>query len=108
MESQKKYPRIFSSESSPPKDADAKAKLHDTTRELATIKPKYFSVTYGAGGSTRAGTYETVKWIKDQGLDAAPHLSCIGATRDSIVEQLQGYRALGVRRIVALGGDLPS
>jgi len=108
MESQKKYPRIFSCEYFPPKDDDAKAKLHDTTRELATIKPKYFSVTYGAGGSTRAGTYETVKWIKDQGLDAAPHMSCIGATRDSIVEQLQGYRALGVRRIVALGGDLPS
>jgi methylenetetrahydrofolate reductase (NADPH) len=108
MESQKNYPRVFSCEYFPPKDDDAKAKLHDTTRELATIKPKYFSVTYGAGGSTRAGTYETVKWIKDQGLDAAPHMSCIGATRDSIVEQLQGYRALGVRRIVALGGDLPS
>jgi methylenetetrahydrofolate reductase (NADPH) len=108
MESQKKYPRVFSCEYFPPKDDDAKTKLHDTTRELATIKPKYFSVTYGAGGSTRAGTYETVKWIKDQGLDAAPHMSCIGATRDSIVEQLQGYRALGVRRIVALGGDLPS
>jgi methylenetetrahydrofolate reductase (NADPH) len=108
MESQKKYPRVFSCEYFPPKDDDAKAKLHDTTRELATLKPKYFSVTYGAGGSTQAGTYETVKWIKDQGLDAAPHMSCIGATRASIVEQLKGYQALGLKRIVALGGDLPS
>jgi len=108
MESQKNYPRVFSCEYFPPKDDDAKAKLHDTTRELATLRPKYFSVTYGAGGSTQAGTYETVKWIKDQGLEAAPHLSCIGATRDSLVEQLAHYRALGIRRIVALGGDLPS
>jgi methylenetetrahydrofolate reductase (NADPH) len=108
MNTQKNFPRVFSCEYFPPKDDDAKVKLHDTTRELATLKPKYFSVTYGAGGSTRAGTYETVKWILDQGLDAAPHMSCIGATRDSIVEQLQGYRALGVKRIVALGGDLPS
>ncbi len=108
MESQKKFSRVFSCEFFPPKDDDAKAKLHDTTRELAQLKPKYFSVTYGAGGSTQAGTYETVKWIKQQGLDAAPHISCIGATRATIVEQLQRYQALGIKRIVALGGDLPS
>ena len=108
MESQKKFPRVFSCEYFPPKDEDAKTKLHETTRELATLQPKYFSVTYGAGGSTQAGTYETVKWIKEQGLDAAPHISCVGATRASIVDHLKAYRALGIKRIVALGGDLPS
>ncbi len=108
MESQKKSPRVFSCEYFPPKDDEARAKLHATTHELATLKPKYFSVTYGAGGSTQTGTYETVKWIKEQGLDAAPHISCIGATRERIVEQLKSYQALGIKRIVALGGDLPS
>ncbi len=108
MDSQKDFARAFSCEYFPPKDDDARAKLHDTTRELATLKPKYFSVTYGAGGSTQSGTYETVKWIKEQGLDAAPHISCVGATRATIVDQLKRYQALGVKRIVALGGDLPS
>jgi methylenetetrahydrofolate reductase (NADPH) len=108
MDSQKKYSRVFSCEYFPPKDDEARSKLHDTTRELATLKPKYFSVTYGAGGSTQAGTYDTVKWIKEQGLDAAPHISCVGATRATIVEQLKRYQALGIKRIVALGGDLPS
>jgi methylenetetrahydrofolate reductase (NADPH) len=108
MDSQKKFPRVFSCEYFPPKDDEARVKLHATTRELAALKPKYFSVTYGAGGSTQTGTWETVKWIKDQGLDAAPHISCVGATRVTIVEQLKRYQALGIRRIVALGGDLPS
>lgn len=108
MDSQKKYPRVFSCEYFPPKDDEARTKLHATTGELATLKPKYFSVTYGAGGSTQAGTYDTVKWIKEQGLDAAPHISCVGATRSSIVDQLKAYQALGIKRIVALGGDLPS
>ena len=108
MEPQKKFARVLSCEYFPPKDDDARAKLHDTTRELATLKPKYFSVTYGAGGSTQTGTYETIKWIKEQGLDAAPHISCVGATHATIVEQLKRYQALGVKRIVALGGDLPS
>jgi methylenetetrahydrofolate reductase (NADPH) len=108
MKSQRKFPRVFSCEYFPPKDDAARLKLHDTTHELAALKPKYFSVTYGAGGSTQAGTYETVKWIKDQGLDAAPHLSCIGATRDTILDQLKRYQALGIKHIVALGGDLPS
>jgi methylenetetrahydrofolate reductase (NADPH) len=108
MNSQKNFPRVFSCEYFPPKDEEARLKLHETTRELAFLKPKYFSVTYGAGGSTQAGTWETVKWIKEQGLDAAPHISCVGATRVTIVEQLKRYQALGVKRIVALGGDLPS
>jgi methylenetetrahydrofolate reductase (NADPH) len=101
-------PSVNSLELFPPKDDDARLKLQDTVRELSALKPKYFSVTYGAGGSTQAGTWETVKWIKDQGLEAAPHISCVGATRATIIEQLQRYRAVGVKRIVALGGDLPS
>lgn len=108
MDSQKKFARVFSCEYFPPKDDAARDVLHQTTGELAKLKPKYFSVTYGAGGSTQAGTYETVKWLKDQGLDAAPHISCVGSTRTTIVEQLRRYQALGVKRIVALGGDLPS
>ncbi len=108
MQTQKKFPRTFSFEYFPPKDDAARAKLHETTQELAQLKPKYFSVTYGAGGSTRAGTYDTVKEITERGLHAAPHLSCIGATRASLVEQLRAYKALGIRHIVALGGDLPS
>ncbi len=108
MESKKNSLRAFSFEYFPPRDEEARAKLHATTSELAALRPRFFSVTYGAGGSTRAGTFETVKWIKEQGQDAAPHLSCIGATRDSIIEQLKSYQTLGVKRIVALGGDLPS
>jgi len=108
MDSQKNFSRVFSCEYFPPKDDQARTQLHDTTRELAALQPEYFSVTYGAGGSTQAGTYETVKWIKEQGLDAAPHISCIGATRGTLIEQLQRYQALGIKRIVALGGDLPS
>ena len=108
MDSQKKFPRSFSFEFFPPKDNEARIKLHETTQQLAQLKPKFFSVTYGAGGSTRAGTYESVKWIQEQGLSAAPHLSCVGATRESILELLKLYQALGIRRIVALGGDIPS
>jgi methylenetetrahydrofolate reductase (NADPH) len=108
MQSQRKYARTFSCEYFPPKDEDGKLKLAETTRELAALKPKYFSVTYGAGGSTRQGTYETVKTLHEQGLSAAPHISCVGATRDSLREQLLAYKELGINRIVALGGDLPS
>lgn len=108
MESQKKYSRAFSFEFFPPKTDEARAKLRETTRQLAQLKPAFFSVTYGAGGSTRAGTYETVAEIKRQGLAVAPHISCIGGTREGIREQLVAYRALGIDRIVALGGDTPS
>jgi methylenetetrahydrofolate reductase (NADPH) len=108
MQSQRKYARTFSCEYFPPKDEDGKLKLAETTRELAELRPKYFSVTYGAGGSTRQGTFETVKTLHDQGLVAAPHISCVGATRDSLREQLLAYKGLGITRIVALGGDLPS
>ncbi len=108
MDSQKKLPRTFSFEFFPPKDEAARAKLREATAQQAQLKPKYFSVTYGAGGSTREGTYDTVKEIHRQGLIAAPHLSCIGATRAGLIEQLRIYKALGIRHVVALGGDLPS
>jgi methylenetetrahydrofolate reductase (NADPH) len=108
MTAQPTTARVFSFEFFPPKDDDGRVKLAETVEQLAAVRPEYFSVTYGAGGSTRQGTYETVKAIHERGLAAAPHISCVGATRESIVEQLRGYRALGVRRLVALGGDLPS
>ena len=84
------------------------AKLRATRAELAVLNPVFFSVTYGAGGSTRERTLAAVKDIAATGSDAAPHLSCIGSTRTGIREILATYAAQGVRRIVALRGDLPS
>lgn len=108
MDIQKKFPRSFSFEFFPPRDETARARLFDTVSQLAPLHPHYVSVTYGAGGSTREGTYETVKALFELGLSVAPHISCIGATRANLIEQLHAYQALGVDRIVALGGDLPS
>lgn len=108
MQSQKHRSRIYSFEFFPPRDAQASANLRDAGARLAELKPGFVSVTYGAGGSTHQGTYETVRVLGAQGFKVAPHLSCIGATRASLVEQIHAYRALGVRQIVALGGDLPS
>ncbi|MBB5203139.1 methylenetetrahydrofolate reductase (NADPH) [Inhella inkyongensis] len=82
--------------------------LNQVVPALAALKPEYFSVTYGAGGATRDKTLATVKAIAAAGHQAAPHLSCIGATRDSLREILAEYRAQGIRRVVALRGDLPS
>ncbi len=107
MESQRKFPRTFSFEFFPPKTDEGRLKLRDTTQQLAQLDAKFFSVTFGAGGSTRQGTYETVKDIRDQGLEVAPHLSCIGSTRDEIRALLHAYVDLGVDHIVALRGDLP-
>ena len=92
----------------PPKTAEGKEKLRSTWRQLATRKPKFFSVTYGAGGTTREGTLETVLEIRGAGHAAAPHLSCIASTRAEIAAQLEQYRASGIRHLVALRGDLPS
>ncbi|MBS0545235.1 MAG: methylenetetrahydrofolate reductase [NAD(P)H] [Proteobacteria bacterium] len=92
----------------PPQTAEGADKLRATYRRLAALKPAFFSVTYGAGGSTRERTFATVKEIAAAGLNAAPHLSCIGATRDSIREILNDYAGAGIGRIVALRGDLPS
>jgi methylenetetrahydrofolate reductase (NADPH) len=98
----------YSFEFFPPKTPEGIEKLRATREKLAVLKPKFFSVTFGAGGSTRDRTLETVLEIQQQGYEAAPHLSCIGATRDDIRAILQTYRQQGIRRIVALRGDLPS
>lgn len=109
MQSQHTYPPSFSFEFFPPKSADGVAKLRTTRDRLAPLRPSYFSVTFGAGGSTQARTFETVVEIqRDTGVDAAPHLSCIGSARDTIRELLADYRAHGIKRIVALRGDMPS
>ncbi|HET6719383.1 MAG TPA: methylenetetrahydrofolate reductase [NAD(P)H] [Rhodocyclaceae bacterium] len=92
----------------PPQTAEGMEKLRATWEKLAVLKPEFFSCTYGAGGSTRERTFEAVFGIQDAGHQAAPHLSCIGSTRESIREILAQYKARGIRRIVALRGDLPS
>jgi methylenetetrahydrofolate reductase (NADPH) len=98
----------FSIEFFPPKTSEGAEKLRVTRRKLAELNPKYFSVTFGAGGTTQQGTLDTVLDIMADGHLAAPHLSCIGATRDSIRTILQQFQAQGIRRLVALRGDLPS
>lgn len=92
----------------PPREEQARLKLAEAARRLVEHNPAYVSVTYGAGGSTRAGTADTVKLMQSLGCDTAPHLSCIGSTRAELIEILDGYRTQGIRRIVALRGDLPS
>ena len=98
----------FSIEFFPPKTPEGVEKLRATRAKLAELKPKYFSVTFGAGGSTQKGTLETVLDIQREGHEAAPHLSCIGSSRDSLRAILDEYKAHGIRRLVALRGDLPS
>jgi methylenetetrahydrofolate reductase (NADPH) len=100
--------RVFSFEFFPPKTAEGVSRLRETRDQLAKLKPAFFSVTFGAGGSTREGTFETVKQIQDSGSHGAPHISCIGTTRASISDMLTAYRAIGVTRVVALRGDMPS
>ncbi len=92
----------------PPNTPVGSDKLKTVVADLAAVRPEFFSVTYGAGGSTRDKTLATVKDIAAMGHDAAPHLSCIGSTREGIREILATYRAQGIRRLVALRGDLPS
>jgi methylenetetrahydrofolate reductase (NADPH) len=92
----------------PPQTAEGADKLRATREKLAVLKPAFFSVTYGAGGSTRERTFATVKEIAASGAEAAPHLSCIGSTRDGVRAILNDYADAGVQRIVALRGDLPS
>jgi len=92
----------------PPNTPVGSDKLKTVVSELAVVKPEFFSVTYGAGGSTRDKTLATVRDISALGHEAAPHLSCVGSTQDSISEILSTYRAQGIRRLVALRGDLPS
>lgn len=92
----------------PPQTPEGAEKLRATWARLAALNPVFFSVTFGAGGSTRSRTFDTVAEMRAAGLPAAPHLSCIGSTRESLREILERYRSAGIRRIVALRGDLPS
>jgi len=108
MNTQKKFPKSFSCEFFPPKTEKGAENLHTTLTELANLNPAYFSVTFGAGGSTQEGTFDTVKEIQEKGCSAAPHLSCIGSTKENIHDLLLKYMEIGVDRIVALRGDMPS
>ncbi|MBA4342843.1 MAG: methylenetetrahydrofolate reductase [NAD(P)H] [Methylibium sp.] len=92
----------------PPNTPVGAEKLKTVVQELSSLQPQYFSVTYGAGGSTRDKTLATVSQIASMGFEAAPHLSCVGSTRENIAEILATYRAQNIRRVVALRGDLPS
>lgn len=93
----------------PPRTDQGMIKLRETRKQLEVLKPAFFSVTFGAGGSTQEKTFETVKEIQQQSdFDAAPHLSCIGSTIDNILKLLEDYQANGIQRIVALRGDTPS
>jgi methylenetetrahydrofolate reductase (NADPH) len=101
--------RDFSLEFFPPKTDEGREKLRAVRAELVSaIAPAYISVTFGAGGSTQEGTFDTVKEIQDSGTAAAPHLSCVGSTKDSIRGLLKRYQDAGISRIVALRGDMPS
>jgi methylenetetrahydrofolate reductase (NADPH) len=99
---------VISFEFFPPKTAEGMVKLHAARQQLAQLQPKFFSVTFGAGGSTRERTLETVLEIQAHGIVAAPHLSCISATREEIRAILAQYREHGIRHLVALRGDHPS
>ena len=92
----------------PPNTPVGDDKLKTVVQELGALQPEFFSVTYGAGGSTRDKTLHTVRAISAAGFEAAPHLSCVGSTRAGIAEILDTYRAQNIRRLVALRGDLPS
>lgn len=108
MQSQKKFSPTFSFEFFPPQTPEGMEKLRATRAQLAQFDPKFFSVTFGAGGSTRERTLETVLEIQAEGYPVAPHLSCIGSTRENILAILEKYQSLGISHIVALRGDLPS
>jgi methylenetetrahydrofolate reductase (NADPH) len=98
----------FSLELFPPRTPEGAAKLPAVVKKLASVQPEFFSVTFGAGGSTQDGTYETVQLVRETtGCTAAPHISCIGSTRASVKALLDKYRDAGIKRLVALRGDLP-
>lgn len=101
--------KTYSFEFFPPKTGKGQENLKNTREQLAKLKPEFFSVTYGAGGSTQERTLGTVLEIqKESGIEAAPHLSCIGSSKKQILDILNLYKDNGVKRIVALRGDLPS
>lgn len=92
----------------PHRDETTKQKLSSSAQKLQILQPEYTSVTFGAGGSTRSGTVEAVELLSSQGFDAAPHLSCMGSTKSELMQLLDKYKAMGVKRLVALRGDIPS
>lgn len=108
MQTQRNRPRLFSFEFFPPKTPEGEEKLRNARRQLAQLKPAFMSCTFGAGGSTREGTLRTVLEMLREGQTVAPHISCIGSTRETIAALLDQYRAAGIRRLVCLRGDLPS
>lgn len=99
---------VFSFEFFPPRTDEGADKLRAVRQRLSVLKPAFFSVTFGAGGSTKEGTWNTVMEIAQAGEAVAPHISCIGTTRAAVLELINGYKAHGIRRLVALRGDLPS
>ncbi len=106
MTSTAKLPISF--EFFPPKTPEGAEKLRATRQVLYALKPEFCSVTFGAGGSTQEGTFATVSEILAEGFTAASHFSCVGATKATVREQLATLQAMGVKRLVALRGDLPS
>jgi len=92
----------------PPQTPEGVDKLTAARQRLAAVKPEFFSVTFGAGGSTQDRTLETIRQIHAEGHNATPHLSCVGSTRDNVRALLFAYKEMGIKRIVALRGDLPS
>ncbi|MDP8567040.1 methylenetetrahydrofolate reductase [NAD(P)H] [Methylophilus aquaticus] len=98
----------YSFEFFPPKTAEGMANLREVRKQLAPFKPEFFSVTFGAGGSTRDRTMESVLEIQAEGYGAAPHISCISSSKAEISELLQAYQAKGIKRLVTLRGDIPS
>lgn len=99
----------FSFELFPPRTPESAAKLPAVVQKLATVKPKYFTVTFGAGGSAQDGTFETVQMVHtNTGCEVAPHISCVGSTRAGVKGRLDQYRSAGIRRLVTLRGDLPA
>jgi len=106
MNSQKKYKQTLSLEFFPPRTDAGMEKLKNVITALSPMNPEYISVTYGAGGTTQEKTMETVSYLQQHtNFSAAPHLTCVGATEDSINALLDQYQALGIDRIVALRGD---
>lgn len=100
--------KIYSFELFPPKTEQGFEKMQQTVKTLQALKPAYFSVTYGAGGSTQQRTFDTVDWLCGEDIATAPHLSCIGSSKEEIIEILERYKSQGIQRLVALRGDLPS
>ncbi|HKK13266.1 MAG TPA: methylenetetrahydrofolate reductase [NAD(P)H] [Gammaproteobacteria bacterium] len=108
MKTQQQHTRVYSCEFFPPKTPKGEERLHSERAKLAELGPAFFSVTFGAGGTTRSGTLKTViETVEQTGIPAAPHLSCVDATRESLLELLEEYRQADVRQIVVLRGDLP-